>query len=331
MTFTCPAGLLQSSRLRRRLASPLIGLAHFFLTGVCPAMGLLVEPSQAQCGVPAAPDSAPPTAALQRLPQSQAVRGQKDIVWAGLGSPTARYPHAALGSPVHAGSLHAMVATASGGLQELVWQLPAQRVFEDRLPRLVDLDGDGRDEIIVVDADVLLGAALVVFGLRAASPVADSSGSAARRALVEIARSPHVGSAFRWLNPVGAADFDGDGHLDIASVTTPHIGGVLKLYHLRPPRLEPYAQAMDVSMHRFGEVEQQLAVIVQQPGARPTIIAPGMQYRSLQALRWNAPGQWPALAEPRPLPARVKRMTPITGVGCLLLADASWWRVTLLP
>jgi hypothetical protein len=108
------------------------------------------------------------------------------------------------------------------------YSLPSHRVFEDRVPRLVDLDGDGRDEILLVEADVVFGAALVVLGLR-------------NDAIVERARGPAVGSSFRWLNPVGVSDFDGDGRSDLASVTTPHIGWVLTLLHYRPPRLEPFA------------------------------------------------------------------------------------------
>ncbi|PMR68583.1 hypothetical protein CR158_22340 [Halomonas heilongjiangensis] len=34
----------------------------------------------------------------------------------------------------------------------------------------------------------------------------------------------------RWLNPVGVADLSGNGEAEIAAVTTPHIGGVLRVY-----------------------------------------------------------------------------------------------------
>ena len=291
---------------------------------------LKLEPAAAQCGVAATPARAVPAAARQRLPQSEAVHGSKDIAWAWLGSPTSRYPHAAFGSPVHAGSLHVLVADTSGALQQLTLTLPAQRVFEDRVPRLVDMDGDGRDEIILVEADTARGAALVVFGLRAAAGAAGTApGTPAGLSLVELARSPSLGTAFRWLNPAGVADFDGDGRLDIASVTTPHIGGVLTLYHFRPPQLLPFARAADVSNHRFGSLEQRLSVVVEQPGRRPTVLVPDMQHTALQALRWDAPGQWSRLEDPVPLRARIERMTPLAGGACVLLADASWWRVML--
>jgi hypothetical protein len=207
-----------------------------------------------------------------------------------------------------------------------VLNLPLRKVFEDRIPRLVDLDGDGRDEIIVVESDALQGSALVVFGLRPGIKEKSTS-----LELLELARSPSTGSTFRWLNPVGVADFDGDGHLDVASVTTPHIGGVLTLHHYRPPLLVPYAKAMDTSNHRMGALEQSLAVIVAPTGQRPTVIVPDMTQRALHALRWAAPGQWEEMPVLTPLPDRVERMTPIPGGACLHLANGTWWRAALMP
>lgn len=280
-------------------------------------MGLMVEPSTAQCGVAAPLSSITPAPAQadKRLAGSQAVSGGKDIAWAWLGTPTVRYPHAALGGSTHAGSLHVLVQQAGKPL-EVVHALPVTRVFEDRVPRLVDLDGDGRDEIVLIESDILRGSAMVVYGLQG-------------QRLVELARSAATGSTFRWMNPVGAADFDGDGKLDLASVVTPHIGGMLTLYTYAPPKLVPFAQAMDTSNHRMGEIEQQLAVIIQQKGLRPTIIVPDMHLKALHALRWEPNNTWQELADTKPLPATVKRITPLPGGGCLLLTDASWWRVWL--
>ena len=318
-----------ATKPRRRAAAGLvrarIGLALACGSCALAAGALQLRAAPAQCGIATAAAPLPPAAAATALADSRAVPGQRDIRWAWLGSPTRRYPHGALGSPVHAGSLHVLVAGVSGGMQELQYQLPLQRVFEDRLPRLADLDGDGRDEIILVESDLLRGSAVVVFGV--ASGTAPAGAGAAGLRLVEIARSPPTGSSFRWLNPIGVADFDGDGRPDIASVSTPHVGGVLTLYRFAAPQLVPFATRMDVSNHRMGEVEQQLALVLEQPGERPVILVGDMQLRALQALRWDASGQWQELAEPLALPARIEQLTPVPGGGCLRLADGSWWRV----
>jgi FG-GAP-like repeat len=290
------------------------------------AMGLMVESSSAFCGIPEITKPSPPSPAAKRLPDSQAVNGNKDIAWAWLGTPTMRYPHKALGASTHAASLHVLLRSTTGQSQEIEFKLPFNRVFEDRVPRLVDLDGDGRDEIVLIESDALRGSAAVVYGLQYTKESKDSKKTPK---LAELARSAQTGSTFRWLNPVGVADFDGDGKLDLASVITPHVGGLLTLYHYAPPKLESFAQAMDTSNHRMGDLEQQLAVIVEQKSLRPTIIVTDMALNALHALRWEPPGQWKELADVKPLPATVKRITPLPGGGCVLLTDATWWRVQL--
>ncbi len=290
------------------------------------AMGLMMEQSGLQCGSASPTQVVLPAQAAKRLPDSQVVRGKNDIAWAWLGTPTMRYPHKALGATTHAGSLHVLLNASTGKFQEVIHELPFNRVFEDRLPRLIDLDGDGRDEIILIESDALRGSATVVYGVQS---VKTAKGADKKSSLVELARSPQTGSTFRWLNPVGVADFDGDGKLDLASVITPHIGGLLTLYRYSPPKLEQFAQAMDTSNHRMGDLEQQVAVIVEQKGVRPTIIVPDMQLKALHALRWEAPGQWKELADVKPLPATVNRITPLPNGACVLLTDSTWWRVWL--
>ncbi len=299
-------------------------------------MGLMVAPaSQARCGVALPAQITPPAASAKRLEGSQVVRGHKDIVWAWLGSPTSRYPHKALGSVTHAGTLHVLASSAQGSLQELVYRLPLNRVFEDLTVRLVDIDADGRDEMIVIESDALRGSSVVVLGLRAQAPDQDTAQAKHPQRITELARSGPTGGTFYWLNPVGVADFDGDGRLDIASVTTPHVGGILNLYRYRPPLLESFAKVMDVSNHRMGDPEQDLAVIVTLPGLRPTVIVPDMSLTALHALRWEASdvkgstGRWKELADVMTLPARVQRMLPYPNGACVLLANNTWLQVTL--
>lgn len=239
--------------------------------------------------------------------------GSRDVRWAWLGSPTQRYAHAALGSRTHARSLHVWTATASGG-REVTLRLPDDEVFEDRQLRLVDLDGDGRDEIIVVQANAREGAALVVLGLR---------GTSTSARLQELARGPYAGH-MRWLNPVGSADFDGDGRQEIVSVTTPHIGGVLTLYRYEPPRLSVLATRSGVSNHRMGEVEQQLAAVIALPGQAPFVMVPGQLRSTLRFLSWDGDRTWREQRPSMPLPHPVRRLTSHTTGACVQLEDGRW-------
>ena len=61
-----------------------------------------------------------------------------------------------------------------------------------------------------------------------------------------------IGQPFRWLNPVGVGDFDGDGRREIAAVVTPHLGVTLKLYEWKGERLEPKHEAAGFSNHAIG-------------------------------------------------------------------------------
>jgi hypothetical protein len=289
------------------------------------AMGLSVSPMAATCERPApvAPSrTPPPDEARQRLPESQLAHGRHDLGWVWLGEPTRRYPHRALGSTVHAGSVYAQVRDDRYGWRIVEKSLPRDRVYEDRVPRVLDIDKDGQEELLLIEADLRRGAALVVLGV-------DRTPEGPR--LVERARGPFAGSPFRWMNPVGVADFDGDGQADLANVVTPHIGGVLQLLHYRPPRLVPFASAMDVSNHRMGALEQDLAVIVTGPGHAPTILVPDMSLRALHALRWEAPGRWKELADLKPLPGPVESMLPMPQGACVTLVDGRTLRVTLNP
>ncbi len=92
------------------------------------------------------------------LTDHRVAHGTGVIAEAWLADPTTRYRHFVSGSDYEAGSL--VVRLKNGSLRKLV--LPETSVFEDRQPRLADLDGDGVDEIVLVRSYLDRGAALAV-------------------------------------------------------------------------------------------------------------------------------------------------------------------------
>lgn len=171
-------------------------------------------------------------------------RGTGAIAEAWLADATTRYRHFVLGSPYEAASL--MTRLRDGELLKLT--LPEDSVFEDRQPRLADLDGDGIDEIVLVRSYLRRGAALAVIALR-------------DERLSIVAETPPTGSPNTWLNPAGIADFDGDGRLDIAYVQMPHVLGLLRVWTLRSGRLVEIASLSDTSNHVIGSPHLGLSAI----------------------------------------------------------------------
>ena len=183
------------------------------------------------------------------------------------GDPTDRYAHAVLGDALEWGSLE--LSLAGGGTRRFV--LAPDLVFEDLAPRLADLDGDGAPEVIVVESRLELGARLAVWGAEG-----------------RIAATPHIGRAFRWLAPVGAADLDGDGRVEIAYVDRPHLAKTLRVWRFAEGRLREVASFEGVSNHRigWGRIEGG----VRDCGAGPELVLPGGGWTSVLALRLGAEG-----------------------------------------
>ncbi len=169
------------------------------------------------------------------IPHARIVRGARNIRAAWFASPTERYGHGVLGDRIEASALK--VETASG--EFLVYSLTDDSVFEDLTPRLADIDGDGRDEIIAVHSYGDSGAAVALFGIRDGE-------------LVRLAESNPIGMPNRWLNPIGAGDFDGNGMSEIAVIQTPHIGGILILYRWQGERLTETTRRFGFSTHAMG-------------------------------------------------------------------------------
>lgn len=194
------------------------------------------------------PASPPPLMTVndpEKLPDTDVASGDKNIRKVWFTKPTRRYDHGVLGDAIEAASLKAELS--DGKTVEFI--LPPTSVFEDRTPRLADINGDGRDEIIAVRSYLDSGAAVTLIGERSGQ-------------LEIIAEAPSIGLPHRWLNPVGAADFDGDGKIEIAVVITPHIGGTLQLYEWRGNRLVPEHNARSFSNHAMGSRELGMSALI---------------------------------------------------------------------
>ena len=156
-------------------------------------------------------------------------------------APTNRYPHNVLGNIPGFGALD--VTLADGTVLRRV--LPEHRVFEDVAPRLWDVDDDGISEIVVVESDARLGARLTAW-----NAVRGMDGTLT---LDLRAAGDFIGTRFRWLAPVGMADFTRDGQPDIVYVAMPHLAKQLVLVELRGNRFDPVARLDGVSNHRIGQ------------------------------------------------------------------------------
>lgn len=158
------------------------------------------------------------------------------ITGASYSAPTDRYPHGVLGDDIEYAQLD--VTLSDGRVLSAYYE--ATLVFEDTAPRLWDITGDGAPEVVTVESHEAQGGRLVIWGLEDGQ-------------LRQIARTPFIGTRFRWLAPVGAADLDGDGHIEIAYVDRPHLAKTLRVWRYTPDGFFEVATLPGVTNHRIGE------------------------------------------------------------------------------
>ncbi len=229
------------------------------------------------------------------LPDGEvALQEDADIFAAWYTKPTKRYEHGILGDAIEAGEL--TVEIDSG--ETLTYSLPDNQVFEDRTPRLADLDGFGQTEIITILSDVKKGSAIAVFGVR-------------KGKLELVEQTPYIGRTNRWLNIAGIEDFDGDGKTQIAAVWTPHIGGTLKYWTWSKGKLTLSGEARGFSNHFIGSREQGLSVVDDFNGDGVADLAlPSADRRSVRIMTFKGPARGTKVLEEFariPLPARIDK------------------------
>ena len=241
------------------------------------------------------PDPVERPLAPNGLPDGEVAQQEDaDISAAWYTKPTKRYAHGILGDAIEAGEL--TVELDSG--ETLTHTLPDNQVFEDRTPRLADLDGFGQTEIITILSDVNKGGSIAVFGVR-------------KGKLELIAQTPYIGRSNRWLNIAGIEDFDGYGKTQIAAVWTPHIGGTLKYWTWNKGQLNLAGEARGFSNHFIGSREQELSVVDDFNGDGIADLAlPSADRKSIRIMAFKGPARGKKTLEEFariPLPARVDK------------------------
>ena len=171
-------------------------------------------------------------AALCLIASSFAAPAFAGVSAATYSEPTTRYAHGILGDAIEFGALE--ISTDAG--QKLTLRLPETRVFEDLAPRLVDVDLDGDAEVIVIESSMTQGAWLAIY---------DENG------LVDA--TPYIGRSNRWLAPLGAADLDGDGAVEIAYIDRPHLAKTLRIWRFQNGKLTHVADKSGLTNHKIGE------------------------------------------------------------------------------
>lgn len=189
------------------------------------------------------------------------------ITAATYNDPTTRYAHGVLGDAVEWGALS--VETSEG--RRLKFVLPEERVFEDLEPRLADLDGDARPEVIVVESHRDFGARLAVYGMDGL-----------------ITANDWIGRSNRWLAPIGAADLDGNGTVDIAYVDRPHLAKTIRIFAYRDAALTEITQIPSYSNHRIGE--DFISGGIRDCSQGPEMVVAKGDWSGIVSLRWTGNG-----------------------------------------
>lgn len=187
------------------------------------------------------------------------------------GTPPFLYGHSVLGETPEWGALEVEGRGAGGALRRRALVPAPEHIFEDVAPRLADMNGDGHAEVIVVESHRRLGARLAILDLHNGRRVS----------------GPHIGTRYRWLAPVGAADLDGDGAMEVAWVDRPHLARVLRVWRWTGDGLREIARLEGVTNHRIGEPF--ITSGIRQCGdARPEMVLADAGWRRLLAVRLEA-------------------------------------------
>ena len=172
----------------------------------------------------------------------------QEITGAELAEPTDKYGHGILGDGGEWDVLNITVGRSTGdgtglftGSSKLTYAFDSDEnlLWEDVGAKLWDTTGDGKPEVVVVQSHMRLGARLMVLALTDGKPAYWGA-------------TPFIGTAHRWLAPLGAADLDGDGQIEIAYIDRPHLAKTLRIWRHNGGDLVEVASKSGLTTHKIG-------------------------------------------------------------------------------
>ena len=99
------------------------------------------------------------------------------------------------------------------------------------------------------------------------------------------AATPQIGRTNRWLAPIGAADIDGDGILEIAYVDRPHLAKTIRIWKLQGDALIPAADLPGFTNHRIGE--DTIAGGIRNCDGTHELIVADARWQNIMAVTWT--------------------------------------------
>ncbi len=188
-----------------------------------------------------------------------------------LTGPTSSYGHGVLGDMVEATGF----SIISDGIPPIHAKMSQGRVIEGTSAIWADLDGDGTWEVIVTTSHASDGARIDVYA-ETGEPKATG---------------PPIGSGNRWRHQIAAAPFGPGGQMEIASVRTPHIGGMVEFFALNGKWLKLAASKRGYSSHAIGSRNLDMAVAGDLDlDGRVELLVPTNSMRALAGLRRTRTG-----------------------------------------
>lgn len=164
----------------------------------------------------------------------------KGITLARYQSPLDIYPHRIMGRIVEKDTLYVWNDRETTSYELSLSQANPAHVFEDIAPHIGDLDGDGLNDVTVIETSLTRGASLAVYSVKSGR-------------LEKIAQTPYIGQRNRWFAQVGIGDFNQDGQQDVAFVDRPHLARVVRVYSFIDGTFQEIAAAKGVTNHAIGD------------------------------------------------------------------------------